>query len=120
VTMRDQPQRPGRRRQTLAHRHGSLWGPRHPPARRHQPQTGDDLKVVVLRGALIDAGEQCQRDKPIVQFVLHASSAVLAVSVGLISDSNQIMLTMIIFGSLATGLISEKTLVKILSWNRKK
>jgi hypothetical protein len=24
-----------------------------------------------LRGALIDAGEQCQRDKPIVQFDFH-------------------------------------------------
>jgi hypothetical protein len=70
VTVRDQPQRSGRRRQTLAH-HGSLWRPRHPPARRHQPQTGDDLKVVVLRGALIDAGEQCQRDKTIVQFDFH-------------------------------------------------
>ena len=35
----DRPQRSGRRRQTLAHRHGSLWRPRHPPARRHQPQT---------------------------------------------------------------------------------
>ena len=29
----------GRRRQTLAHHHGSLWRPRHPPARRDFPQT---------------------------------------------------------------------------------
>ena len=31
----DRPQRPGRRRQAVAHRHGSLWRPRHPAARRH-------------------------------------------------------------------------------------
>jgi carbamoyl-phosphate synthase large subunit len=35
----DWPQWPGRRRQTVAHRHGSLWRPRHPPARCHQSQT---------------------------------------------------------------------------------
>ncbi len=35
----DRPQRFGRRRQTLAHRHGSLWRPRHPAQGSHQPQT---------------------------------------------------------------------------------
>src|SRR5213593_1845739 len=34
----DRPQRPGPRRQIVAHRHGDLWRPRHPPARRHLPQ----------------------------------------------------------------------------------
>jgi hypothetical protein len=51
---------------------------------------------------------------------LYAIVAVLAVLTGRISNSNQITLAMIIFGSLATGLISEKTLVKILPWNRRK
>jgi hypothetical protein len=35
VAVRHHSQRFWQRRQTVAHRHGSLWRPRHPPARRH-------------------------------------------------------------------------------------
>jgi len=60
------------------------------------------------------------RSKPWFRFLLLAVSAFLAVPIGCISDSNVITLTKILFGSLATGLISEETLVKLLLRRRKR
>ena len=59
----DWPQRPGRRRQTLAHRHGSLWRPRHPPARRHQPQVerAHPLRRFSDRGCVRSTNRRCLR-----------------------------------------------------------
>jgi phosphate/sulfate permease len=49
-----------------------------------------------------------------------ATGAFLSVFVGRMADSKLITLVMIILSCLATGLISEETLVKIWPWNRKK
>jgi len=49
-----------------------------------------------------------------------ASSAFLAVLIGRIANNDDITLIVIIFGGLASGLISEKTLLKIWLRNRKK
>lgn len=57
-------------------------------------------------------------NNPWFRLVLLGSSAFVAILMGHISDSNLITLTMIFLGCLATGLISEKTLVKILRRGR--
>jgi hypothetical protein len=49
-----------------------------------------------------------------------ATGGFLSVLVGRMANSNLITLAMIILSCLATGLISEKTLVKIWPWTRKK
>ncbi len=60
------------------------------------------------------------RINPWFRLVLLAASDFLAALIGCISDSSVITLTMILLGCLATGLISEETLVKILSRGRKR
>jgi len=60
------------------------------------------------------------RSNPWFRLLLLAVSAFLSVPIGWISDSKVITLTMIFLGCVATGLISEKTLVKILSRGRKR
>lgn len=59
-------------------------------------------------------------DNPLIGFLLLAGVALFAVLIGRISDSNLNTLTIFVFGCRATGLISEDTLVKILSRGRKR
>jgi hypothetical protein len=63
--------------------------------------------------------ERC-RQNPWLRLAQLASSAFLAVLIGRIANNDDITLVVIIFGGLASGLISEKTLLKIWLRNRKK
>jgi hypothetical protein len=51
--------------------------------------------------------------------VLLAGVAVLAALIGRIADSQQMGLATLVLGAFATGLISEKTLIRIFRWTRK-
>ncbi len=57
---------------------------------------------------------------PWTRLALHGASAVVALVVGTISGSIEIMLVVLLLGAVATGFISEGTLIRLLPWSRRR